>query len=285
MISHAAKRAHDSDSVALADGLQLAVDAGCVHANTPTDIVLLFENAVLLSSPSIASISRQLLSPACSNTTVHAVQLLRGESGDRRTVRALPQRLLDSLPPSKVGRQAHLGAKSDTFELERLGDPLAPPAAVDVIVEVQFDPDKVLTHRLIGYEDSVNPEPLAVGWERTSSIRAGEQITALYDMRLAAGHTPGLEVRVTYRLPNEPELRHITHRLTKDNTYETAAAAPRDLRHAVAVVGFAEYLRKSPYMAPSSLDKVLRLASRTNAREVEFVRLVRSELRARHRTL
>ena len=275
VMNRAGKRAHDGDSIALAEALKLAVDAGCLHANTPTDIVLLFENAVLLSSPSIASISRQLLSPACSNTKVHAVQLLHGEPSER---------LLDSLPPSKVGKQAHVGPESDTFELDRLGDPLAPPAVVDVIVEVQFDSDKVLTHRLIGYEDSVNPEPLgslASGRGRTSCMRAGEQITALYDLRLAAGHEPGLEVRVTYRVPNAPELRHITHRLTKDKTYETAAAAPRDLRHAVAVVGFAEYLRKSPYLAPSSLDKVLRLASRSNAREVEFVRLVHGTPRPR----
>jgi Ca-activated chloride channel family protein len=173
--------------------------------------------------------------------------------------------------------------------------------AKDVKIQVEFNPAKVKSYRLIGYENRLlKKEDFDDDKKDAGEIGAGHSVTALYEIepatkRLRAGARrqskymtvsvdPSafethelLTVRFRYKAPDEDESKPIVQTLADtDMRFEDA---PEDLRFAAAVAEWGMLLRGSEFAGESSYDHVLRTARQSTGNDKggyrhEFVRLV-----------
>ena len=167
--------------------------------------------------------------------------------------------------------------------------------ARDVKVQVEFDPQVVRTYRLIGYENrDVADKDFRNDKVDGGEVGAGHSVTALYDVVLAsdAQRKSPATVRIRYQSPIvsggavQVAVDSVGAK-TVDTTNKPAAGAksvdgaselafvmpasallnsfvdtPRNFQRAVAVAGFAETLRRSPYAG--GMDITLGIAKRAN---------------------
>jgi Ca-activated chloride channel family protein len=144
---------------------------------------------------------------------------------------------------------------------EQLGGTLE-VIAQDVKIQVDFNPKAVTAYRLVGYENrDVRDQDFRDDKVDAGEIGAGHAVTALYEVELAEGHPADLAtVRIRAKKPRGKEAAESVYPFAADRLRPTFAAASIDFRFAVAVAGFAEILRKSPYADGWSLDTVLTVA-------------------------
>jgi len=236
-----------------------ALDLAC-RGGSVTDIVLVHRSAVALSAK--RTMEKRLSDVSCGGVSLSSMNL--GSGGD------------EDMHRLTKGRSWNVEDPQNHPELSRAGDPLGEPAAVDVVVSVTFDPKRVRSYRLLGYESARDPVPvwsLDEGTPRVSTIRPGELITAVYEVTLQDDQG-GVQVQVDYRDASDLAPRRVVLGLSPERTYETVASTPRDLRHAIGAAAFAEWVRGSPYASLWSLDTVRRLASARTPREAELSRLI-----------
>lgn len=175
--------------------------------------------------------------------------------------------------------------------------------AKDVKLQIEFNPAKVQSYRLVGYETRIldngdfNDDTKDAG-----EMGAGHTVTALYEIIPTgiSGNIPGsidplkyqtetnintqtgnsselLTVKLRYKTPEEEKSKKIEKSVTdtdKDNV------SP-DFRFASAVAMFAQLLRNSDYKGEASYDQVIETAQRglsfdPEGYRAEFVRLVQS---------
>jgi len=245
------------DQPAFEEAFDHALDLAC-RAGSATDLVLIHRSSV---GPATQALEERLGAAPCGGVSLSTMNL--GSGGD------------EDMHRLTKGRSWHVDDPQNHPELSRAGDPLGEPAAVDVVVTVTFDPKRVRSYRLLGYENARDPVPvwsLDEGTPRVSTIRPGEQVTAVYEVdQQEAG---GVQVQVDYRDASDLAPRRVVLGLSPERTYETVASAPRDLRHTIGAAAFAEWLRGSPYASLWSLDTVRRLASARTPREAELSRLI-----------
>ena len=167
---------------------------------------------------------------------------------------------------------------------------------VDSRIEVEFNPRRVASYRLIGYDrqeietHDVNEENVG-----SRSIAAGYMFTTLYEIVpmkrvVTATHAqmPSLaqepsEPLLTARLQlntrgNNAAVRFIQRAMT--DTGFDFAAAPSDLKFAAAVAEFGMILRDSEYKGNGSLQQVIEWAQQgmgadVNGYRTDFIELVR----------
>jgi hypothetical protein len=173
-------------------------------------------------------------------------------------------------------------------------------AARDVKVQVDFNPEKVLAYRLIGYENrlikSGDAEPAS-----DNNLAAGRAITALYEViplpppvapRPAVAAQPAppptpdpsdtaawLTVKLRYADPATARSRSVIVPLHAAVAADTPPASP-DFQFAAAVAGFGLILQNNPNRGTASWDMVEELAQAgladdTTGRRKEFVSLVK----------
>ncbi len=173
-------------------------------------------------------------------------------------------------------------------------------AARDVKVQVDFNPEKVLAYRLIGYENrlikSGDAEPSS-----DNNLAAGRAITALYEViplpppaaaprTVAAQPVPPptpdpsdtaawLTVKLRYADPATARSRSVIVPLHAAVAADTPPASP-DFQFAAAVAGFGLILQNNPNRGTASWDMVEELAQAgladdTTGRRKEFVSLVK----------
>ena len=167
---------------------------------------------------------------------------------------------------------------------------------VDSRIEVEFNPRRVASYRLIGY-DRQETETQDVNEENVGSrsIAAGYMFTTLYEIVpmkrvVTATHAqmPSLsqepsEPLLTARLQlntrgNNAAVRFIQRAMT--DTGFDFAAAPSDLKFAAAVAEFGMILRDSEYKGNGSLQQVIEWAQQgmgadVNGYRADFIELVR----------
>lgn len=175
--------------------------------------------------------------------------------------------------------------------------------AKDVKLQVEFNPAKVQSYRLVGYETRIlNNEDFNDDAKDAGEMGAGHTVTALYEIIPTgiSGNIPGsidplkyqtetnintqtgnsselLTVKLRYKTPEEEKSKKIEKSVTdtdKDNV------SP-DFRFASAVAMFAQLLRNSDYKGEASYDQVIETAQRglsfdPEGYRAEFVRLVQS---------
>jgi len=164
----------------------------------------------------------------------------------------------------------------------------------DSRIEVEFNPQRVASYRLIGY-DRQEAEPQDSNEKNVGSysIAAGYSLTTLYEVvplkhvRAAPGtHMPNAageeaELLLTARLniPGNDAASGFIERNLSDTGFDFAAA-PNDLKFAAAVAEFGMILRDSEYKGNGSLQQVIEWAQQgrgadVNGYRADFIELVR----------
>ncbi len=161
--------------------------------------------------------------------------------------------------------------------------------AKDVKLQIEFNPQQVYAYRLLGYENrAIADEDFRDDAIDAGEIGSGHRVTALYELAVNDGTLPEavgapdtedgapyagavevasddwVLVKVRYKEPGASEsdpAKEVSLSLSSDDLVNAPGAADADFRWAVAVAGFAEILKGSPY-APvdqlATIDELIR---------------------------
>ncbi|HET6348477.1 MAG TPA: von Willebrand factor type A domain-containing protein [Candidatus Krumholzibacteria bacterium] len=173
--------------------------------------------------------------------------------------------------------------------------------AKDVKIQVEFNPDRVASYRLIGYENRMlKREDFENDRKDAGEMGAGHSVTALYEIEPAAAseqdthalrytethvrhdaaHRDELfAVRLRFKKPDGSTSRQVERIVTEGGT--EFADASGETRFAAAVAEFGLLLRDSAFKGNASLDHVIdtaRAAKGTDAAgyRAEFVQLAQT---------
>ncbi len=172
--------------------------------------------------------------------------------------------------------------------------------AKDVKLQIEFNPARVASYRLIGYENRLlADEDFNDDTKDAGELGAGHTVTALYEVVPAGLDVPRdaeveplryqprandpppsefagemLYVRVRYKDPDAA-----TSRLLGQAVADRLGSPSTDFRFATAVAGFGMLLRESEYAGDLTLNDVVGLAERSRGDDPrgyrgEFIRLV-----------
>jgi Ca-activated chloride channel family protein len=175
--------------------------------------------------------------------------------------------------------------------------------AKDVKIQIEFNPARVASYRLLGYENRVMAaEDFNNDKKDAGEIGAGHTVTALYEVvpggvqdeppsvdplkyqrrgQVAAGDDASnelLTLKLRYKLPGEDKSKLIETPVKDDG--KSYAAASKDFKFSAAVASFGMLLRCSQYMGATNFDAVLELAREGRGNDLsgyrdEFIDLVR----------
>jgi Ca-activated chloride channel family protein len=164
--------------------------------------------------------------------------------------------------------------------------------AKDVKIQVEFNPAKVQSYRLLGYENRVlAKEDFADDRKDAGELGAGHTVTALYEivpvgarpvalsgdslayqqvsLRPSAHRTPELmTVQLRYKLPNATRSRLLSTTVVDAGR----SGGSTDQRFASAVAAFALVLRNSEHKGAATYDLVLALARDAQGEDSEGYR-------------
>jgi hypothetical protein len=154
----------------------------------------------------------------------------------------------------------------------------------DSRIELEFNPRRVASYRLIGYDrqktETQNSNEGNVG---SHSIAAGYTLTTLYEVvplkRVGtAASEPLLTTKLQLRTPGNNAVRSVERDIT--DTGSSFAEARGDSKFAAAVAEFGMILRDSEYKGNGSLQQVLEWAQQgkgadVNGYRADFIELVR----------
>jgi Ca-activated chloride channel family protein len=178
--------------------------------------------------------------------------------------------------------------------------------AKDVKVQVEFNPARVKSYRLLGYENrALKDRDFNDDTKDAGEVGAGHQITVLYEIEPAVPNLAGVDPLRYQAKQEEQELKErlkpghgdellnlkLRYKQTDGDTsklIETPvkdgdrefAKATSDFKFTTAVAGYGMLLRQSPHKGDLTWDKVLRLAEQGLGEDkegyrAEFVDLVR----------
>jgi Ca-activated chloride channel family protein len=151
--------------------------------------------------------------------------------------------------------------------------------ARDVKVQVEFDPARVASYRLLGYENrDVADRDFRNDKVDGGEVGAGHSVTALYEVVYKAGQEGGVVARVRHKPAIEGDrAKEELFELAPAARFASFEAAPANLRFAAAVARFADVLRGAPGATAGELRNVASIArgsARGDAQQQELVRLV-----------
>ena len=184
------------------------------------------------------------------------------------------------------------------------------PIAKDVKIQVEFNPALVSEYRLVGYEtrmlkrEDFNNDKVDAG-----EVGSGHTVTAIYeitpkdaapssdplrygpvqtriDEKVASGTGELGYLKMRYKLPKEDTSRLISVPITRELEKKSIADASAETRFSVAVAGFGQLMRGSPYLKSFGYDDVIALAQGAKGSDpfgyrAEFVNLARLAKSAR----
>jgi len=214
---------------------------------------------------------------------------------------------MERLADTGNGNYAYVDSFSEARKLfvEQLEGTLI-TVAKDVKVQVEFNPTRVKSYRLLGYENrALRDRDFNDDSKDAGDVGAGHQVTVLYEIEPATPNLAGvdplryqtpaessaqktnsatrhgeelLHLRLRYKAPDGEQSR-LTETPVKDSDREFAQASA-DFKFAAVVAGYGMVLRGSPYQGDLTWEKVLRLAEQglgadREGYRAEFVDLVR----------
>ncbi|TXB64818.1 DUF3520 domain-containing protein [Vicingus serpentipes] len=179
--------------------------------------------------------------------------------------------------------------------------------AKDVKLQLEFNPEKIESYKLIGYENRLlNDEDFNDDTKDAGELGAGHTVTALYEVVLKGqGIAPSVDplryqrlteliptpktdeiltVKFRYKKPTEDKSNLIVNHLTDKSVLLNKTS--ENFRFSAAVAEFGLLLRNSKHKAEASFEKVLALAKASKGKDefgyrAEFIRLVEmSEMQA-----
>lgn len=134
--------------------------------------------------------------------------------------------------------------------------------AKDSKIQITFNPDKVNSYRLIGYENrSLENEEFEKDSTDAGEIGAGQTITALYEVILSTNlsASPYAQFDFRYKKPNENGSRLLTH--TVNNIPSTIESSSENMRFAASVTAFGLLMKQSAHKGTADKQMVLNLGS------------------------
>ena len=154
--------------------------------------------------------------------------------------------------------------------------------AKDSKVQVTFNPEKVKSYRLIGYENRMlNKEDFENDKVDAGEIGAGQTITAIYELVLndAANASPFGTFDFRYIKPHETQSRPLSHSIESEVT--PISQSSENMRFVTAVTGFGLQMKQSKYKGNATKSMVLELGSNAvsfdpNGFRAEFLELVKN---------
>ena len=155
--------------------------------------------------------------------------------------------------------------------------------AKDVKVLVEFNPARVASYRLIGFEDRTRRKDVSENKVNENEVRAGYTVTALYEVvpggvNERSTSSEMLTVKLHYKKPSGDKNELIERSLIDES--RDFAKAPADLKFAAAVAEFGMLLRDSEHKGSGTLGAVLEWAQEgkgadPNGYRAGFIELVR----------
>jgi Ca-activated chloride channel family protein len=169
--------------------------------------------------------------------------------------------------------------------------------AKDMKLQVEFNPNKVVAYRLLGYEDrAIADQNFRNDAIDAGEVGAGHRVTALYELVLTGGTVP---MSASAPIPDDGEASTLPREVGTDDfvlvkvRYKTVdavdatpaiemstalpsallserlAAADADLQWAVAVAALAEMLKTSPYADKSLVPSIRSIAAEQSSRDAD----------------
>jgi len=174
--------------------------------------------------------------------------------------------------------------------------------AKDVKIQIEFNPAKVKSYRLIGYENRLlKKEDFEDDTKDAGELGAGHTVTALYEIvpvndvsalknnevlkyqknnltKLALESDEVLTLNLRYKETDEEASKLISN-ILKENKNDLESSS-ENLKFSSAVVQFAMLLRDSKYKGKSNFESILKLAEESKGEDKfgyreEFITLVR----------
>jgi Ca-activated chloride channel family protein len=211
---------------------------------------------------------------------------------------------MEMLADKGNGNYAYIDTATEARKhlVEQVGSTLV-TVAKDVKLQVEFNPTKVRSYRLIGYEDRLlQPEDFADDKKDAGEMGAGHTVTALYELIPAEEAEEGapaaepltfqephtltaaafsdelMRLKVRYKDPDGEQSRLLEWPVLDRET--PLAKTSADFRFSAAVASFGMLLRHSSFKGNATFDGVIALAQAAlgadpSGYRAEFVALVR----------
>ena len=157
-----------------------------------------------------------------------------------------------------------------------------PPEIIarDVTIRADWNPDAVRTYRLLGFENRARRGDYRGDEPRGGRpVVAGHSVTAVYDVVFATTTSSPVNIRIKYRTGRGGGYGEDRFFMPARAVAATFAGAPRSLRLASAVIGFAEILRKNPYAKDwriADVERIATAASSDTGSDQELSSLIRA---------
>ncbi|HVI01465.1 MAG TPA: VWA domain-containing protein [Enhygromyxa sp.] len=170
---------------------------------------------------------------------------------------------MEMLADKGNGNYAYLDSIAEARKVlvEEAGGTLV-TVAKDVKIQVEFDPKRVASYRLIGYENRLlDQRDFEDDRKDAGEIGAGHSVTAMYEIVLADQAVPSepvAELRLRYKQPSGDQSELITFPIVDPGT--KLADSSSDFRFAAAVAEFGMLLRESPNRGSASWANAKALA-------------------------
>lgn len=176
--------------------------------------------------------------------------------------------------------------------------------AKDVKIQVEFNPAKISSYRLVGYETRhLNRADFNNDKVDAGDIGSGHTVTAIYEITLAdakskqiddlryRANTPAAKpaadtgneyahLKLRYKLPGKDTSTLMSVPITTDMEVSDTKQLSGDFQFGASVAAFAQKLRGVSHLSDHSYDRILELAKRGRGEDVygyrsEFMSLVR----------
>ncbi|MBF5043035.1 VWA domain-containing protein [Aggregicoccus sp. 17bor-14] len=276
-ILEALERLVPSGSTNGAGGLELAYKAaaqGFVKGGI-NRVVLATDGDFNVGASSVAELTRLIERKAKSGVFLSVLGVGNGNLRDGN---------LEALADHGNGTYAYVDSllEARRVMVEQLGSTLQ-TVAKDVKVQVEFNPARVSTYRLLGYENRrLAARDFKDDTKDAGDMGAGHTVTALYEVTLVGADAPNdpkleprryaqpvappgatgsdelLTVKVRYKEPEAQQSQVLSESLTGWGTPLERTSV--DTRFAASVAAFGMLLRDSPNRGNASWDMVLQLA-------------------------
>lgn len=181
--------------------------------------------------------------------------------------------LMETLADKGNGNYAYLDSFREAkkvFEQELTGTLVT--IAKDVKIQIEFDPEKVVSYRQLGYENrALANEDFDDDTKDAGELGAGHSVTALYEIepRGLARSTIAF-VRLRYKEPNAQRSTMLSERIVDVGT--SANEATRDFQFAAAIAEMGMLLRKSQHSGTASWDDALAMAKIARGEDLDGTR-------------
>ena len=182
--------------------------------------------------------------------------------------------LMEQLANKGDGNNFYIDSRKEADRVfsQKIGSSMI-TVARDVKIQVEFNPESVVSYRLLGYEN----RDIADRDFRNDKVDAGEvgsghSVTALFEVILSEdgadadgqdgnGQLELATVRLRYEKPGaDGRAKELRFRFDTGSMSESVDEAERSLRLAYATATFAEVLRQSPHASEVSLAELAKMA-------------------------